>query len=63
MAAITNDWLEPLSAEFRKPYYAELYKKIKAEYAMFQVYPPAGDILNAGHPDPAVPGQHLSGTA
>ena len=49
MAAITNDWLEPLSAEFRKPYYAELYKKIKAEYAMFQVYPPAGDILNAFH--------------
>ena len=49
MAAITNDWREPLSAEFRKPYYAELYKKIKAEYAMFQVYPPAGDILNAFH--------------
>ena len=49
MAAITNDWLEPLSAEFRKPYYAERYKKIKAEYAMFQVYPPAGDILNAFH--------------
>lgn len=49
MAAINNDWLEPLSEEFRKPYYAELYKKIKAEYAMFQVYPPAGDILNAFH--------------
>ena len=52
MAAIDNDWLEPLSEEFRKPYYAELYKKIKAEYASFQVYPPAGDILNAFHLTP-----------
>ena len=52
MAAIDNDWLEPLSEEFRKPYYAELYRKIKAEYASFQVYPPAGDILNAFHLTP-----------
>ncbi len=52
MAAIDNDWLEPLSAEFRKPYYAQLYKKIKAEYASFQVFPPAGDILNAFHLTP-----------
>ena len=49
MAAIDNDWLEPLSAEFRKPYYAQLYKKVKEEYSSFQVYPPAGDILNAFH--------------
>lgn len=49
MAAIDNDWLGPLSAEFRKPYYAELYKKVRAEYAAYQVYPPAGDILNAFH--------------
>ena len=52
MGAIDNDWLEPLSAEFRKPYYAELYKKVRKEYSMFQVYPPAGDILNAFHLTP-----------
>jgi uracil-DNA glycosylase len=52
MAAIDNDWLEPLSAEFRKPYYAQLYKKVRDEYASFQVYPPAGDILNAFHLTP-----------
>ena len=52
MAAIDNDWLEPLSAEFRKPYYAELYKKVRAEYASYQVFPPAGDILNAFHLTP-----------
>ncbi len=49
MGAINNDWLEPLSAEFRKPYYAQLYKKVSEEYARFQVYPPANDILNAFH--------------
>lgn len=26
MAPISNDWLEPLKPEFRKPYYAKLYK-------------------------------------
>ncbi len=49
MGAINNDWLEPLSPEFRKPYYAELYKKVSEEYARFQVYPPTKDILNAFH--------------
>ena len=32
MAAISNDWLGPLSPEFKKPYYAELYTKVKDEY-------------------------------
>lgn len=32
MAAITNDWLGPLSSEFKKPYYKELYKTVKHEY-------------------------------
>ena len=27
MGAIANDWLGPLSPEFKKPYYASLYKK------------------------------------
>lgn len=29
MAAISNDWLEPLKPEFKKPYYINLYKNIK----------------------------------
>ena len=29
MAAISNDWLEPLQGEFKKPYYKNLSKKLK----------------------------------
>ncbi len=47
MGAITNDWLKPLEAEFRKPYYAKLYQTIKEEYSRRTVYPDAGDIFNA----------------
>ena len=32
MGAISNDWLEPLSAEFKKPYYKKLYETVKHEY-------------------------------
>ena len=28
MGAISNDWLEPLSAEFKKPYYKKLYETV-----------------------------------
>lgn len=52
MGAIDNDWLEPLAPEFRKPYYAQLYRKVSEEYARYQVYPPAGEILNAFHYTP-----------
>lgn len=52
MAAITNDWLAPLNEEFRKPYYARLYRAVQEEYGRFTVYPPAGDILNAFHMTP-----------
>ena len=44
---IQNDWLEPLAPEFKKPYYAELYKKVKEEYATRKIFPPADDIFNA----------------
>lgn len=44
---IENDWLEPLSPEFRKPYYKKLYQFVKEEYATRIVYPPIGDIFNA----------------
>lgn len=47
MAAISNDWLVPLKAEFRKPYYKDLYYKVKEEYSQYQVFPDANDIFNA----------------
>lgn len=47
MAAIANDWLEPLSAEFKKPYYKELYQKVREEYKTRQVFPAPDDIFSA----------------
>lgn len=47
MAAISNDWLAPLSPEFRKPYYAKLYKTIVEEYRTHQVFPPSDEIFTA----------------
>ena len=52
MAMITNDWLPALNAEFRKPYYAQLYKFIREEYSTRKVFPPADDIFNAFHLTP-----------
>jgi uracil-DNA glycosylase len=52
VAAITNDWLEPLSVEFKKPYYRQLYQTVKKEYAIGQVFPPPDDIFNAFHLTP-----------
>lgn len=47
MAAISNDWLEPLSAEFKKPYYSKLYHTIIEEYRTQQIFPAADDIFTA----------------
>ena len=47
MAAISNDWLAPLTPEFRKPYYAQLYKTVMNEYNSRQIFPAADDIFNA----------------
>lgn len=47
MGAITNDWLEPLSPEFKKPYYAKLYQTIKEEYETREIFPAVDDIFNA----------------
>ena len=47
MAAIDNDWLEPLSEEFAKPYYRKLYDKVREEYTNRVIFPPSGDIFNA----------------
>ncbi|MBO5159581.1 MAG: uracil-DNA glycosylase [Lachnospiraceae bacterium] len=47
MGAIQNDWLTPLSPEFKKPYYAKLYKTIREEYSTRQIFPPADEIFTA----------------
>ena len=47
MGAIQNDWLMPLSPEFKKPYYAKLYKTIREEYSSRQIFPPADEIFTA----------------
>ena len=44
---LANDWLVPLSAEFKKPYYASLYKKVVEEYTTHVVYPPSDEIFTA----------------
>ena len=52
MGMITNDWLGPLSGEFRKPYYKELYSFIKDEYSRRVVYPLSDEIFSALHLTP-----------
>lgn len=52
MGQITNDWLEPLKAEFSKEYYKQLYKSVVYEYSRGVVYPPSDDIFNAFHYTP-----------
>lgn len=47
MAAISNDWLAPLTLEFAKPYYRELYKKVKEEYATHMIFPPSNEVFSA----------------
>ena len=47
MAAISNDWLEPLKPEFARPYYAKLYKTVHEEYRTHRIFPPSDDIFNA----------------
>ena len=47
MAAITNDWLEPLKGEFQKEYYKKLYFTVKKEYKSRLIFPAADDIFNA----------------
>ncbi len=52
MAAIDNDWLPAVNAEFKKPYYADLYKFVKEEYSRVAVFPPADEIFSALHLTP-----------
>lgn len=52
MAAISNDWAEKISLEYKKQYYRELFNFIKEEYSKVVVYPPSEDIFNAMHLTP-----------
>ena len=49
MAALEGEWLEALKGEFRKPYYAKLYKKVLEEYQTRKIFPPAQEMFNAFH--------------
>ena len=49
MGMIQNDWLEEINEEFRKPYYAQLFRFVQKEYSTYVVYPPADEIFNAFH--------------
>ena len=44
---IDNDWLEPLASEFKKPYYARLYRFVNDEYNSHTIYPPKQDVFAA----------------
>lgn len=52
MSAINGDWEEALHEEFQKPYYKELYQKVRGEYQTHLIFPPAEDVFNAFHLTP-----------
>ena len=47
MAAIANDWLEPLSAGILQALLPKLYQTVLEAYRTQQVYPPADEIFRA----------------
>lgn len=47
MVCFGNDWDTILADEFKKPYYLELRRFLKAEYSSKTIYPPMNDIFNA----------------
>ena len=47
MAGLPKGWEASLAAEFKKPYYKELYTKVKSEYETSVVYPPSEEIFTA----------------
>lgn len=49
---ITNDWLDEIGSEFRKPYYKELSDFVLNEYKNNIIYPDSSDIFNAFHLTP-----------
>ena len=49
MSMISNDWLDSIEDEFKKPYYKELYTFVREEYSKTVIYPPSDEIFNAFH--------------
>ena len=49
MSMLDGEWAKAVGAEFKKPYYRDLYNFVRDEYATHVVYPPADDIFNAMH--------------
>lgn len=49
MGMITNDWLDAVGEEFKKPYYQQLFEFVKEEYSKEKIFPPADDMFNAFH--------------
>lgn len=47
MSALPTGWEKALSSEFKKPYYANLYKKVRDEYNSAVIYPPSEEIFTA----------------
>ena len=47
MSMLDGEWAKAVGAEFKKPYYRDLYNFVRDEYATHVVYPPADDIFNA----------------
>lgn len=47
MSALPKGWESVLTDEFKKPYYLNLYKKIKEEYDTKVIYPPSDEIFTA----------------
>lgn len=52
MSQISNDWLNVLKDEFKKPYYKRLFDFVREEYKTETIFPPAEDIFNAFHLTP-----------
>ena len=52
MPALSGEWLQALQAEFRQPYYKQLFQKVNEEYRTQRIFPPADDIFNAFHYTP-----------
>lgn len=47
MSVLGAGWDTALAGEFKKPYYKQLYTKIKSEYETRVVYPPSEEIFTA----------------
>lgn len=52
MTMLTGTWEKVLRPEFKKPYYRELYEKVRKAYQTQTVYPPSDNIFEAFHLTP-----------